>query len=294
MSSPLTRDLNTACAFGTCGVTVSLEKVTSYDLGKFGGRNVGTQLRTFFLSHDNLANMPAETVTEELPGCGSFVPRGTLKVNSGMLLAHLKGVEPVKSKLEEADPDHPLLDAYLGLHNRESLITMMKQGKRCRLAINSTGTRTQLVWGEELMAAHRGQKGFVTFKTDSLAIVSALTRVGVPILDIAGTDKDNLFTLPRFGYALPGISGPVIDAFVLAGHLASGELGKKMPDHPCHWVMQACANRLEILKAIQNHQELLMLRNPRSPAFQKKNRSATIMEGAKDNAWQKAEEHLRG
>jgi hypothetical protein len=281
----ITRSLNVAAALMTCGIKV--KPVTT--LNDACPRS--TTITEFHLMEDGhlpAAPIPAEdsrrirerfNLHHEPPVPWTF--------ETGVLRKHLE-----EDTLEQADPCHPLLDAYRGLQARECIRTYMERGTRYRLVVHPAKPRAAYAEGPETI---RLAPGLPIWKTSDLALVSGMARIGCPVIGIEGTRPHQQFVLPRYGHTLPTRFGPE-DAMEIANAHQDGELIKQCPEHPVVWVDAACKARLMLLRAIESPDSSarqVFMHLPSSSAWHRRRRSALVEERAPSVVMDNAIRHLK-
>ena len=289
----LTRNLNLAVAFATCGVDVQIDKITPLSIGRSSDQRSGGTLTSFVLGPSAVPYDPAPDtaglsmeIASQWAGLVYGKPvvfrTGTLKAQLDRdYLAQLHGqLRP----LDESEPLHPMLDCIIGLSIREKLRTYMERGTRYRVQVLPDAARALFVEGDQPAR----QPGL---RVTHLGMASALIRLGVPVLDCTGPAGSRQLIMAGHGDVLPGIGS--IDGVQLARALASGDLARQCPSHPAVWVMMAIENRDRMLANIQHSRSQLLLHDPGTLAWGRHHRSALIMEGASAATFQSAADHLR-
>ncbi|HSJ03339.1 MAG: hypothetical protein ACAI34_20730 [Verrucomicrobium sp.] len=278
-----TTNLNLANALGTCGVVITIDR--QYD------EPSGDTSLTFYLAAKNVPN-PADLrqdkqeETSELIA-GAHILGGPLKFDTKKLLADFRA-----KKLQSTDPTHPFLTCLRGQGNREQLLTWIKQGRPCRIAVvSNAGGMTCLEPGQEPMGWKLGQKDFETWTTDDLKLAAALGLVGVPVIAIESLDERRTrFTLPRYGYEL---GGQRTDAIQVTKDFRRGALKKLNPSHAVVWGYQTLLNRDKLLRDVNDQRELVMLRYKDTREWRRDTRSALVVDDASNDVLDRATQHLR-
>lgn len=280
-----TFDLNLAAAFACCGIPV----VASSTLDEPTGRRQ-TKFSLGGKGHLPAPELPAEDEQHIRARHHLGGPSEGWDISTGLVRQAIE-----QKTLETSDPCHPVLDVLTVLHARECLRTFMERGTRYRIALIPGAPRAKLVEGSDPLLIKHMQGKHETWITDDLALAAAMTRIGVPVLNIHGTPGTRrAFVLPRFGHILPG-RAVAEDAMELADLYRSGELARYCPEHPLVWGMAGCAHRLALLRQIERHApgSQVVLRLPKSLAWQKNHRSAMVEERAPNGVLDQALRHLR-
>lgn len=266
-----TDNLNLATAFATCGCEVIVDKIHD---------DAGTGARLGYYLSDQPVHRNGKVWVE-----GMNEAEKPLQFDT----AHWRNLLR-NGMLESGDPENPLLDALRSLNGREMLLSWMKRGDRCRLVMHRKCVRMFYVDGQEPMAHCMGQVGFETWETTDLKMAAALAPCGVPVLTMHEEGPQTVFTLPRYGYAM---GGPPEDAIALVQRFRDGSLAKVQPDHVLLWGYQTLRNRESMLRRVQDQQHLILLRKPKSSAWQRRHHSALVEEKAKGCAFDDGLRHVR-
>lgn len=288
----ITKNLNLAVAFATCGVDVRIEKMIAINARSSSATGSNT---CFHLAEANTPNEPSPDLTGvdmeqaekwfrlvHQPGQPLAFRTGVIKAQlDRAYIAQLKtGLQP----LEDVEPLHPILDCLIGLSIREKLLSFLKRGERYHVVPVPGVPRAILRPGQE-------PEQPAAFHTSSLALAAALVRLGVPVIGCTGAADQFRLLFPAWGHALHEIGA--VDAAKLATALASGDLARQCPGHPAVWVMMAVENRNRLLANIQHQRTQLMLHDPTTLAWEKHYRSAVIYDTDKPEVWSKAAAHLK-
>ena len=175
-----TIDTAEAAAFGTLGVTATLE--------------------TTFIEAEGIRRTRFQLALQSLDG--------------SVDTRRLRGLWKT-GRLEATEPAHPLLTILRAYQVRRAYLAIQSGGSRYR-HLPVPGTR-EAVWtyapgNEGLPGCHgRGE----VIRTDDLQAAAALSTVGLPLLMIEdGPRGRHFYHLPRYGPALPG-GAPPVDAVAL-------------------------------------------------------------------------------
>ena len=103
---------------------------------------------------------------------------GGFRVDTRKLVAALK-----RGELEAVDPNHPVLWAMSGLHNREMLIRFCQRGEVCGLRRAPKSARFVLRPVDGLTAT--GLEALGSFSTTDIRLASALATGGLPPISVA-------------------------------------------------------------------------------------------------------------
>lgn len=267
-----TKSLNLAAALSACGVVISIDKMTDDP--------TGSQVLTFYLSPANVEN-PDDF--NPVNSCNEI--NGPLRFSTAQIKAKI-----ANKSLDAEDPMHPVLDALRVMDNRERLLDWMNRDVRSRLLIHRQCPRFFYREGIEPMIQKLNDPLFETWETSDLKLASSIGLLGVPVLRLEPKEGSVFFVMPRYGYA----SGPqILDAVALAKRYRSGALAKEQPSHPLLWGIQALKNRDALLSRVKAQQSLILLRNPKSGAWNNFLRSSVIEENASKAAFDDALKHNR-
>ena len=265
-----TENINEATAFTTCGVPVHIDKLLDDPTSK--------QVVTFYLGTENVQS--PDSFKSSIDSIN-----GPLKILTAEC-RHRLGT----GELEEHDPSHPLLDCLRVLGNREMLLSYIKRDIRCRLKIHRRCLRMFYELGQEPMADKIGQKDFEYWTTADIKMAASIALVGVPVIGIREYAGAHEFILPRFGYSV-GVAP--IDSIALARRFRDGSLAKEQPDHPLLWGIQTLKNRDKLMSMVKGAKTGVLIRNPKSGAWNNHHRSAIVDSNATSAAFDDALKHNR-
>lgn len=247
-----TRNLNLATALATCGVDFNIEKILDEPTGARS---------CWFI----MATTPVERPGDPNP----------LRFSTPKILQQIRD-----HTLEQSDPAHPVLDCLHGISIRESLLSWLKRGHRCRIVP---------IVGTERAVAEAGSEEALPVgdlvRTPDINLAAALMRCGFPCVGIEPGLRAK-FLIKNEGHH-PGRA-----AHIAAG-IRSGELSRSNEDHPALWVMMALRNRSGIMGMLKRNEELILLRDPKSVDWRRSFRSAVIFSNANSKALDQVREHLR-
>lgn len=251
-------DLNEVVALGTCGVPVRIAHISK--------EKGNTRVTSFQLELSNAVTPEAKNaLNDRIPQSPDHF------ITQQMRLLVQTGA------LAQRDPVHPLLDCLAVLEARESYLNFMRTGQRYHVDQIPGVARSRLLSGQEPLAYKLGQPGFEVWTTEDIALVSALSRCGFPVLTIDGTEGHRRFVLPRYSKQdtetrrsrsphlpispsprLPLSASSPIDALTLIPALRDGSLKRDTPSHPLLWGMAALKNRLYLLQQIDAQEYILL------------------------------------
>jgi len=208
--------------------------------------------------------------------------QSSLQLNTASLLWQYKHGE-----LEKADPNHPLLDAMRGLHNRGQLVKWIKEKRPQLLALHPDRRcpRTTYQEGEPIAPAAGLQLDgkAPVFETTDIAIASALSVVGIPVLQLRGHGQHVVFIMAAIGFPLH--TARPQDARQI---VADFESGKLPAEHPFRWAHSAVLNYRVLLDTLANDMLMVFYEDDKGSG-----RAALIRADAKTIAYDKANEFFR-
>lgn len=176
---------------------------------------------------------------------------GTMQIDTATLLWQYKN-----GLLEKGDPNHPLLDAMRGLHNRGQLVKWIKERRPQLLALHRDPRcpRTTYQEGQPIapVASLLPDGTAPLFRTHDIAIASALSTIGIPVLKLEGGANQVVFVLSATGFPLHG-ARPQNAAQIVADFTAD----KLAAEHPFRWAHSAVLNYRALLDTLKN--EMLMV-----------------------------------
>lgn len=190
------------------------------------------------------------------------------------------------------DPMHPLAVMMLAQHNYDRLLDMMKKGLPHRLCSQSGGRLFIYRPGDEhptmMHAVDRVQ-------ASDLALVAALSLVGLPVIRITGDGDGYRFDLPRLGYLcrIGGETSRQEDARQLMLRAATKEDPLKLaletiaPNHPVVLAYDALHARAALKKMIEKKTPLLLIEQSGGP------KQALVTMNSQGRVMQQVEKHLK-
>ena len=159
--------------------------------------------------------------------------------------------------LEKTQPNHPLCVMMRGQHNYNRGLEMLR-GARMRLKTAPGSMMTVYRPGEELEAMKLRPRDF----TEDFALAMALAGVGLPVVDMDGTDGSRRFWLPLTGYVLTDSTGVPVehDARLLMQKADATTLAIQTinPLHPVSLVYDALQARAEMKRQLTSTTPLLV------------------------------------
>lgn len=159
--------------------------------------------------------------------------------------------------LEKCEPMHPLCVMMRGQHNYNRGLELQR-GTAMRLKQAPGGVMTTYRTGPELEAIKMRPR----VPTEDFALAMALGGVGLPVLDMQGSEGARIYSLPVLGYTLLDSKGApcVHDARLLMQkvsptHLAIQDVN---PMHPVSLVYDALAARAQMRAQLASTTPLLV------------------------------------
>ena len=211
-----------AAALGTLGVPIRLEKMLD--------EKTGTGRRDFFLGPQSLDG----------------------KYQTGSIKARFDSGE-----LTRDVPDHPVSDIVWAKHSRDRILDCLNKGTRINLVTQSNSSKLRTFYhpgGNGGFPGVRNQGDLL--QTRDLNLVAALSRFGIPILNVEGQGMVN-FILPARQHLL-GTSDPV-------GQIVQTWRAKDLnPEHPFAYAMHGLLNYARLIKEMDNETEQVLIRKPKS------------------------------
>lgn len=206
---------------------------------------------------------------------------GTMQIDTATLLWNYKN-----GNLERADPNHPLLDAMRGLHNRGQLVKWIKDKRPQLLALhpNKKCPRTTYREGEPLapVAALNADGSAPLFKTADIAIAAALSTIGIPVLKLEGGADQAVFVHALHGFPLHGARSQNAAQIV-----ADFTTDKLAADHPFRWAYSAVLNYRTLLDTLKNDMLMVFFEDKKGSG-----RAALIRADAKHVAYDHATKYF--
>lgn len=186
-----------------------------------------------------------------------------------------------KIKQKSLPPLHPCQEGLRALHNRRCLIKLIKSNEPIDLVPAANNQRYIYI--------HRGSgiPGLSTntevIATEDIKVVAAMANLGVPLLSLTESGDQKKFYMPVHGLDL---KGERINAAELLRDFRDGSLAVREPEHPFLYSMMAQHTYVEILKAVEQKEELILLRKRNST------KAAYIRASASDKAFDRVYRHF--
>ncbi len=191
-------------------------------------------------------------------------------------------------KLEEVDPEHPLLDALGGIASFEALEDWRLKGVSCCLAADA------IPKGMGPLAARRGRlvpgvppvraKGAAYVDVANVANAAALARVGVPVLSLHAQGERTIYRMAAVGEALAD-RAPV-QTKALVDEAAAGELAW---DHPLLTARQGVLDFVTLMRLCREAIEHTVITWRNNTDRRQASLLASASKKAEDMAWR----HMR-
>lgn len=210
--------------------------------------------------------------------CNDIAPR--LKLTT-LVDAWLKGQLPAT---------HPLKWAWRACLNFEEFKSAMKIGKRMRLRHVNDGASSAYVPGDEAPTMKQAE---TAFQLADINLAMALSVIGVPVIDIEGSGRNTVYTLPQFGHPRKVEEGyETEDAALLAARETPGKLDLVIeatrPDHPVVYAYNALCVWEQLRAHFHQMRKHLLLQFPKWT-----NRRAIISECASSRVLDRLRVHLK-
>jgi len=211
-----------AAALGTLGVPIRLEKMLDERSGK--GR------RDFFLG-------PASTDG---------------KYQTGSLKSAFE-----KGTLLREQTDHPITDIVYAKHSRDRILDAVNRGVRIQLVTQSGSRKTRTFYQHGGATSFPGTEGLKElFSTRDLNLVGALSRFGVPVLQVTGPAGKREFFLDARARLTSGEE--------MAAVVKKWREGEISSEHPFAFAMWGLINYGRLLREMNEETEQVLIRKPGS------------------------------
>jgi hypothetical protein len=192
--------------------------------------------------------------------------------------------------LEKEEPMHPLCVMMRAQENRDRLLDWQKQGIPHGLrSIPATG-------GQMLIYRKHGYQSFTcrTLTLEDLDLAASLAGVGIPVIDIEGSDGMHRYVLPQHGFARLDEQGvPFIEcAFTLVQGAPTPEDPRRLlleetnPLHPVALGYDALNVRAWLKKGLETTRPLLLIQEEGT------DKQALITSTSTGRVMQQVERHL--
>ena len=182
--------------------------------------------------------------------------------------------------METMQPHHRLLMGMRAMHNLNSLMDWLKQGRQQRLHAVNEGQFMVYTSG----TAHTREA--VMIDTGDIDACAALATIGVPVCAIDGYGHSHRFHIPAMGRDVVGTHGVYnVDAAQLLKELRAGNLDDFDDDFMAGY--NALKARRELLGAVKDSRSSVLIRKPNSV------RRAYVMENASGDMMDRVKRHFQ-